>query len=256
MEPVSSFWWGEALGPLHRACLRSALRVGHDVRLYCYRAPRDVPRGVALLDAATILPETALLRHRETGSVALFSDRFRYALLRGGGGTWADADMYFLRPLPEGRGYLVGEQEAGVANGAVLKLPADSAVLADLNAIFEAPAAPFWLSRRARAGQAGRRRLGLASGPATMAWGTAGPHAITALLKRHGLWHVVLPAASFYPVDWREAEWLAEPGTRLADMTTADSVAVHLWSSRIAPLLRRAPAAGSFLERLLAEGAE
>lgn len=256
MEPVSSFWWGDALGPLHRACLRSVLRVGHPMRLYCYRPPRDVPKGVELLDAARIVPETALIRHDKTGSFALFSDRFRYALLRAVGGTWVDADIYFVRPLPADRDYIVGEQEPGVANGAVLKLPAESAVLADLNAIFEAPATPFWLSRRARAGQMLRRRLGLASGPATMAWGTAGPHGLTALLKRHHLWHVVFPSDLFYPVGWRDAAWIANPGKGPGDVATADTVAVHLWSSRLEPLLRQPPAPGSFHERLLAEGSE
>jgi hypothetical protein len=215
-----------------------------------------VPAGVELRDAAKILPQSAVVQHRKSGSPALFSDRFRYALLRQAPAIWVDSDMYFVRPLSPERDHIVGEQEAGVANGAVLKLLPDTPVLADLNALFEAPGTPFWLSRREKAKAMLRRRLGLPAGLAAMPWGTAGPHALTALLKRHGLWHVVLPRDVFYPAGWREAEWLVDPGKDLSDFVTPDTIAVHLWASRVTYLLRQSPARGSFLERLLAEGSE
>src|SRR6476659_583016 len=86
-----TLWIGDSLGPIERACLRSVLGHGHALTLYCYKEPIGIPAGVDLADASAILPESAVLRD-STGSVALFSDWFRYELLQRGLGTWVDTD--------------------------------------------------------------------------------------------------------------------------------------------------------------------
>lgn len=81
---VHFFWHGPRLGPVHAACLRSCQRVGHGAVLHCYAPPEDVPPGVTLRDARAVMPEADLLRHRESGSVALGADCFRFRLLAAG----------------------------------------------------------------------------------------------------------------------------------------------------------------------------
>ena len=121
-----TLWIGERLGAVERACMRSVLRQDHRVALYCYRPPMGIPDGVEVRDASDVLPEAKVFRtHR--GSVAAFSDWFRYELQRAGAGTWVDTDMYLLRPIDETRPYLFGEEASGVLNNAVLRLPTGSA---------------------------------------------------------------------------------------------------------------------------------
>jgi len=120
----ASLWIGRSLGPIERACMRSVLRQGHRLSLYCYDRPDGVPHGVELRDAAAILPKTSIIRHH-SGSVALFANRFRYELQRRGLGTWLDADAYLVRPLDGSSDYLIGEFEPGRFNNGVLRLPQD-----------------------------------------------------------------------------------------------------------------------------------
>ena len=87
-----TLWIGEGFGAVERACLRSVLRQGHRLTLYCYSEPIGIPDDVELQDASAVLPESSIVRHRG-GSVAPFSDWFRYELLKRGLGTWIDTDM-------------------------------------------------------------------------------------------------------------------------------------------------------------------
>ena len=76
-----TLWIGERMGAVERACLRSVMRQGHGVALYCYRTPHGVPAGVELRNAGEIVPESRVFTGRN-GSFAAFSDWFRYELLK------------------------------------------------------------------------------------------------------------------------------------------------------------------------------
>jgi hypothetical protein len=149
MNGCVSLWIGESLGAVERACLRSVIRQGHRITLYCYGAVAGVPEGVAVEDASDIIPEAEIFRH-DAGSVGHFSDWFRYELQSRGLGTWIDTDVYLLRPLDDERAYLFGEQSAGVLNNAVLRLPRDSPVLPELLEPFRESVTPDWLPMRVR----------------------------------------------------------------------------------------------------------
>lgn len=252
---LATLWIGARLGPVERACLRSALHHGHRVALYCYTAPEGVPAGIELRDATEILPESTVVRHRG-GSPSLFSNRFRYELLARGLGTWIDCDLYFVAPLPEPGRTIMGEQGGGTINSAVLRLPPDSPMLAELLALFDERAVPPWLAWRARL--AARMRLIATgrSGIAQMPWGSAGPEALTWLARKHGLAGQALPSSRFYPVPWTDAAWLLDPARPLDSVTRPDTVAVHLWNEWLRRFDLAAAPRGSFAARLLAEGAE
>jgi hypothetical protein len=249
-----TLWIGPGLGRLERACLRSVLRQGHQVALYCYRPIANVPAGVEVRDAAQILPEDRIIRHRG-GSVALFANWFRYELLRRGLGTWVDLDFYLLKPLPMETPCLFGWQQGGAVNNAVLRLPAESEILAELLAIFAEREVPFWLSPAQRLAARARLLLSGRTGVSHMPWGSAGPHALTALARRHRKLDEALPAAAFHPVHHDEADWLRDPSRPLDAMIAPDTIGVHLWNEKI-KAWKEAPAPpGSFLARLHEEGA-
>lgn len=252
--PLLTLWIGARLGPVERACLRSALRHRHRVALYCYAPPDGVPAGIELRDAAEILPAGAIVYHRG-GSPSLFSNRFRYELLRRGLGTWIDCDLYFVAPLSELGEVVMGEQGGGTINGAVLRLPPASPMLAELLALFDERSVPPWLAWRARI--AARLRLTTTgrSGIARMPWGSAGPEALTWLARAHGIAGQAQPASRFYPVPWTDAAWLLDPARPLETVVGPDTVAVHLWNEWLRGLDLAAAPPGSFAARLLAEGA-
>lgn len=247
-------WIGDALGAVERACLRAAMRQGHAVTLYCYDRPQGVPEGVTVADAAQVVPSDRIVRY-PNGSVALFSNLFRYEIQRQGLGTWIDTDIYLLRPLGFDAPYLFGYEQPGMLNNAVLRLPPDSSILPALIAPFDGQTVPDWLSWRER--WRAKRRLHR-EGPnnvARMPWGTTGPRALTALARRDGVDRWALPVEAFYPVHYAQADWVLDPATTVDRMIAPDTVAIHLWNEVIRPLKELPAPPGSFLDRLQREGA-
>jgi hypothetical protein len=246
-------WIGPRLGAVERACMRSVLRQGHRITLWTYGRVDGVPEWVETADAADVLPEAQIVCHKD-GSPSLFSNRFRYELQRRGAGAWLDADIYLVRPLPETPLLLAREDEYWI-NPAVLRLPQDSPLLAPLLACFEERTVPFWLPWRARMAahwrlwRTGRSGLGL------MPWGVAGPKALTALSRAHGLAAATCAPEVFNPVHWEEAEWILCPGRRLEDRIGTATVGVHLWNEKIRCFKNSVAPPGSVLERLQREGA-
>jgi hypothetical protein len=248
-------WIGPRLGRVERACLRSVIRQGHTLDLYCYAPVEGVPEGVTVRDAAEILPESAVVRHAATGSVALFSNRFRYELQRRGLGTWLDSDVYLLRPLDGSSPYLLGRQDRDLINTAVLRVPPDSPLLSQLLDLFEERRVPDWLSRREKWKARWRRLVTGRTGLSEMPWGSLGPNAMSVLVKRFGLAHHAQPADVFYPVHWRDADWIRRPDAELRAIMTGRTAAIHLWNERIKHFKEEPAPEGSFLARLHAEGA-
>lgn len=249
-----TLWIGDTLGPVERACLRSVAR-HHKLALYCYRAPDGVPDGIEVRDAAAILPQRAIFAHR-SGSFGPFADWFRYELQRRGLGIWVDADMYLLAALDFDRPYLFGEQSPGLINNAVLRLPAEAPIVPLLLKPFEQRTIPaglpwrLFLPMRVRELVAGE--VDFRSAP----WGSTGPYALSALVRRLGLTAQALPPDVFYPVSWRDADWIRTPGLKLEDIVTERTVAIHLWNECIKGYKNAPAPKGSFLERLHEEGRE
>ena len=251
--PLCTLWIGPALGAVERACLRSGLAQGHAVTLYCYDVPCGVPSGIDVRDAAAVMPADRIIRHR-TGSVALFSNMFRYALLKQGKGIWIDTDIYLLRPIPDDD-YVIGWQCRSWLNGAVLRIPDTAPLLDELQAMFDERSIPPWLPRRALVAAWCRRLMTGRSDIASMPWGTFGPAALTALCRRLNLLGLSSPPQIFYPAPYQQADWIFEPTDRTPDFVRPDTVAIRLWNERIKYRKAEKALPGSFLARLQAEGA-
>jgi hypothetical protein len=129
-DAVQSLWIGE-LSRLERLCMASFVRQGHPYHLYTYGELRDVPEGVSILDAETILARPEIFQNRRgagKGSFAAFSDLFRYKLLLDLGGWWVDTDVFCLRPFEFSAPYVFGAEDKPVASG-VIKVPRDSELM-------------------------------------------------------------------------------------------------------------------------------
>lgn len=234
--PVCNLLWvGPALGPVERASLRSFLEVGHPVRLWAYEPVAGVPDGVEVRDAAEVVPAAAVAPYRAARALTVVANRFRYALQRAGLGLWADCDVLCLRPLPDAP-IVLGRQDARRLNNAVLRLPADHPVVADLLAMFRTPRfVPPWARWRHRVRYALGYRLRRGYGLADLRWGTTGPGALTYYAARHGLTGLASPEDVFYPVGLRDADALIDPDPRaVTRRLTPRSLCIHLWHRALA----------------------
>src|SRR2546423_4424360 len=105
MTEVSSFWHGDVLSNLEMFCISSFLRNAVKYFLYAYEAPVNLPPGAVLKDANEILPRSRLFTYQagtfNRGSVAGFSNLFRYTLLHQSGGWWTDTDVCYVNGVTE-----------------------------------------------------------------------------------------------------------------------------------------------------------
>ena len=117
---------GKPLSNLERLCIYSFCANGHDFRLWTYgdlpNIPRDTSPGkVEVRDAAEILPANKMFRVK--GSLANFSDWFRWELMVRFGGWWVDMDMVCLRPLAFEELIVFCQEKTGMINNNFLKFP-------------------------------------------------------------------------------------------------------------------------------------
>ena len=224
LPTINSVWIGRELGAVHVACLRSFLRQGHKVVLHCYAPPHDVPIGVEIADASSLIPEAQIARYLEGGHFALISDLLRYEI--AGNGLYVDCDVFCLRPI-ENADYIFGlGHNYGIQN-AVLKLPQDCPALANLRAIKNSPVfRPPWQ----KAKRVGWLRVGGEAKPLEeLKWGTIGPGALSYYAKQHGLMQYAAPIARFYPVHWTCTSMFLDPSLSLKDVVTSRTDALHLY---------------------------
>ena len=195
-----------------RACLTSFVRAGHHVSLFSY-ARLDLPSGVDARDAAEILPRSAL--HRDTtggvhhGTVAQFTDHFRYAMIAKTGLCWIDTDVICLKADWPDTDWLIASQDHHLVNGAVLGLPRDHALLAQALDVAE-------------------RLQGITI------WGMSGPFLLTALAQEHLIFGRMLPTEAFYPLHHSRAFELVRtlaPGQTFHIPEAA--LCIHLWNEML-----------------------
>lgn len=230
LPSVHALWIGGALGPIAGACLRSFQRAGHEVVLHVYERPSDVPAGVRCSDAGLIVPRDKIIRCRSKGNYALFSDIFRYRLLSTIDCVYVDCDVLCLRPL-SAEAYLFGYEDGHLMNGAVLRLPPDSAMLAALCRWADNPAPiPPWLSKGRLRRLRFQRLFGWRTAVQDLPWGVLGPRAITHVAREMGLDAVAKPIDVFYPVHHSQVPLLLDPGLSVEDLVTPRSLCLHLFN--------------------------
>ncbi len=84
--------------------------------------------GVEIRDAREIMSRELFDSYKAVGRFALFSDVFRLQLQLQEKGVWVDLDCFLVKPLRPAGEYVFGILVPGKLNGAVLGLPAKSAM--------------------------------------------------------------------------------------------------------------------------------
>lgn len=235
MPIIHALWIGNHLGSISRCCLSSFVKQGHQVYLHTYGDVQDLPQGVSIVDANNIIPQNEIIRHKATGSYALFSDIFRYELLKRVDGIYVDCDVYCLKPLiiPE-HGYLLGYEDDHKINGAVLALPKDSELLKKLIDISHNPSfIPPWYSKKKQNKLKIKKFFGFAKHISDMPWGVIGPEAITYYTKAFGIDNLTQNIDIFYPVHYDCINHLLNPRLSIQDITTQHSLCIHLYNEKL-----------------------
>jgi len=229
LDKIQTLWVRGDLTRMERLSLRSFLAQGHPVVLYSYEPPANVPSGVEVRDAREIVEEKFAPSSRGElfgrGTYGVFSDYFRYRLLRSRGGWWSDLDVVATRPWIGFPAVVVAstyEKSHGqIANGFVMRFPPGHEIIGRcLEAI-----APEDLAKL--------------SGAET------GPLLLHRILGKEGVAAYAQPPEVFSPVPWN-ANWqllrtlrqrftLEELKQRIrrphfSMRFTSRSVAVHLWN--------------------------
>jgi hypothetical protein len=232
MTEVNGLWIGAQLSPLERACVQSFLSRGHRFNLYVYDDVTNVPHGCALRDAATLVARSQIFAHAcgpGAGSLAGFSDLFRYKLLYEHGGWWTDLDVFCLSEALPDLPIVIGRQDARLINGAVLRFPPQHPAMQD----------------------AYRECVAKGNG---IDWAEIGPELLTRYVAEHRIVTEVLPASVFYPLHFTQFWAMFDPRrTAHAAEMMKSSACLHLWNE----MIRRhgidktvLPPAGSLLRNL------
>lgn len=235
LPTIVSFWHGP-LSWLEVLCITAFRRRGHPVQVYSYEPIASLPEGAEWRDAAEVLPRERLVFYKGRGTPGVFSDHFRYAVLRQGRGVYADLDIYVLKPIEGPPDYLFAWERPGSVNGAVLHIPAHAPLLDDLIAIFETTERPLFephLPPMRRWEVAIRRLFGDRVTPEHMQYGATGPMALTHYVAAHGLTSQVRPAATFYPVPYEGIPALMKVGSSLEAAIRPETLGIHLWRSQL-----------------------
>lgn len=229
LDPIQVLWVRGDLSRLELLSVRSFLAHGHPVHLYSYAPPQNLPPGVTVLDAATIVPaDRAPLAPGSPfgrGTMGSFSDYFRYQLLTLRGGWWSDLDVVCVKPWRFAAPALTAStQELGygrIANGFAMRFPAGH---------------PVMRACLAALAPADLRQLDI---------GQTGPQLIHRVMQELGAGDLMTAPSVFAPIawnagfqlvrTWRERLSLEELKQRvrrphLSVRFTRDTVAVHLWN--------------------------
>lgn len=237
LPTINALWIGSELNLMASACLKSFLKHGHVVNLYTYGDINNIPAGINICDGNEIIPQDKIIKHQKTGSYALFSDIFRYALVsKINNGIYVDCDVYCLKPMtiPE-HGYLLGYEHPHSINGAVLALPKESELLNTLIDLSNQECfTPEWYPPFRKFRLKIKRLFGYANHISTMGWGVLGPSAITHYTKKLQLTHFVQDLDVLYPIQHHEAKQkLLDENLTISDVISERSVCVHLYNETL-----------------------
>jgi hypothetical protein len=218
LPTIQMLWVEGRLSRLERLSMASFIANGHPVDLYTYGLDNDPPQGVRLLDAATILPESMRFRDKAAvghGSLATFSNLFRFTLLYEHGGIWCDADTVCLKPL-----IFADDMPMFFSSEHVMEQSeGKSRVAAKTNngAIKIPPKHPLMAKCLEKYNQIDLQKK---------QWGEAGPGVIRSAVEELGLTQFVLRPEVFCPIpQWETTSLLFGART-----ITPSAFAIHFWN--------------------------
>ena len=251
-RPVASLWIGTRLHYVNQLCLKSHLRHGHPVILYCTDVLENAPEGVEIRPASEIMDISAK-RVKET-SASFWSNVFRYKMIQKTGAIWIDCDAFCHKPFPEDDDWIFSTHGMrGALNCGVVGLPAKSELMDQLLDYYDnLPDYPAWWNKKQR------DKMDTLSDDIPhptriyMTERTAfGPQAFTHFVKVTGNMDRARPSSALYPVPFQLADVFFDPHGSVEGWMQEDTLSVHLYTNAIKPYwIKNPPLLGSYVERM------
>jgi hypothetical protein len=211
--PVHMLWVEGELSRLARLGLTSFLRHGYSVNLWTYDQSLK-SAGATLQDASSIMP-------KPDGTLAGFTDMFRYRLLSLHGGVWADVDIVALTGKPDlpVATAISTERRRPLRHRFVSATRDSTTQVNNCFIINPIPSSDGLIAKAWQAASALPRK--------DITWDSVGPHLINKLMledRNHGF--AFLPDKTVNPVAW----WNV-PMAFLEERDPPPSPFLHLYSS-------------------------
>jgi hypothetical protein len=152
---IATLWLGDKLPRISLVALNSWIEQGHNVDLYSDREINNLPDGVTIKDANSVLPLSILdklkplikTEYSPWQEIVSYSDLFRMRLMEKGLGIWLDTDIVLFRPFepdPDKAWFaLDGHRTIGVS---ALFFPSCDPIVTDFLKVLDCPnLIPNWL---------------------------------------------------------------------------------------------------------------
>ncbi|PJI91858.1 hypothetical protein BC777_0699 [Yoonia maricola] len=237
LPTIGALWIGGSLTWLEQLCLKSFVEHGHEVLLFTYGEVKNVPDGVKVRDGREIVATDDFVLHSRSQSVALFSDLFRFHMIKTIPEIiYIDTDVFCLKPLDFEDPYIFGYEKyrnakAWRINGAILRLPPTSLILHEmLDFMTDEYPQPAWISGRFQAEMKARAAAGDPMHVGELPWGIWGPIGITAFARATGEYTHAKSLDVLYPVPFKERRVLFKRPMKTLQYLTADSHTIHMWA--------------------------
>ena len=255
---VGTLWIGGTLSWMEQLCLKSFVDKGQKITLFSYQDIANVPKGVIRRDGREIIDTDDFIKYEKKDSFALFADYFRIHMIQQNPGMiWVDTDVYCHQPMTYDSDYVLGFELPGErrVNNAVLGLPADSAILADmLSFMQDRYAIPPFVKPKLQEDYRAATAKGEAVHVSAQPWGVWGPLMLTHFAHKHNILPQVQPLSAFYPITFPDRTKFLRRTSLVEGFLTPQTTALHLWASNKRELGLRhgglAPS-GSYLAELL-----
>jgi hypothetical protein len=219
---------------LDRAAIASFALHGHRTTLFSFDPVADPPPGVAIADAADIVPREAMSAFIYEGKPNLshFSDYFRYRLFARTEHAWIDADLLNLRRVPTpADGMLFACETRTSLCGAIMRIKSDDPRLGDLLRRTEA------LMHR------------------ELVWGATGPRLLTNVFGARTIIRHAAPPETYFPIHYDDffLPFLPE-AAEICEELCRQAFTLHLWNNLVVQLgywKDMAPPRGSWMWKQL-----
>ncbi len=232
---IGMLWIGGPLSFLEILAIRSFIDAGHHVKFFSYGDVPNIPDGVEVCDANTVLSADSYLSHNRTGSFTLHADLFRYHMLAQNDRLiWVDTDAYCLKPFKTGTGHYYAFQARRSVGIGVIGLPSDSEALGLLlEYTRDEYAIPDWFGAEYRAQLEEAYNRGEPVHVSDQPWGAWGPAAFTYFLNRTGEIRHALPREILYPFRFNERLLMLRRGYDVHQHITEDTTSIHFYGHRM-----------------------
>ena len=251
-RPVASLWIGEKLHYLNQLCLKSHVRNGHPVTLYCTDNVTNAPEGVEIRPAREIMEIDAELVAKTSAS--FLSNVFRYKMIQKTDAIWIDCDAYCEKPFPEDLDYIfAGHGMRGALNCGVVAIPQTGKLMDMLLDYYDnLPDYPEWWNKNQRRKM---DRLDPSIPLAVRIYKTErtafGPQAFTHFVKQAGVMEDALSNDTLYPVPFQLNDIFFDPHGHVEGWFTESTISVHLYTNGTKPWWRKnPPLANSYVARM------